>query len=117
MPVSLTLFLAAMAASLMVSLVGLFAALREPGLRFRLLWAVTALVGVGGGVVSWQAPHVVYWFFGIALPTISYSAVPGGWEPQYLRVFFPLSALVVLLRISRCRGKRAKSKLVGFSVG
>lgn len=117
MTVSLTLYLVAMATSLLVSLVALFAALREPGLRFRLLWAVTALVGVGGGVVSWQAPHVVYWFLGIALPTISYSAVPGGWEPQYLRIFFPLGALVVLLRVSRWRGKQAKSKLFGFSVG
>ena len=43
------LFYAALAASLLLSLVGLLAALREPALRFRLLWAVLALVGVGGG--------------------------------------------------------------------
>ena len=45
------LFYAALAASLLLSLVGLLAALREPGLRFRLLWAVLALVGVGGGAI------------------------------------------------------------------
>ncbi|MEC7623366.1 MAG: hypothetical protein VYA25_04195 [Pseudomonadota bacterium] len=95
------LFYAAMAASLLLSLVGLFAALREPGLRFRLPWAVLALVGVGvgGGAAAWQEPAEIYGFFGIALPTVSYSAVPGSWEPQFLRVLFPLGALAVLLRV------------------
>ena len=91
---------AAMAGSLLLSLVGLFAALREPGVRFRLLWAVIALVGVGGGAAAWQAPAEIYWFFGIALPTVSYSAVPGSWEPQTLCVLFPLGALAVLLRVA-----------------
>lgn len=94
------LFYAAMAASLLLSCVALFAALREPGLRFRLLWAVLALVGVGGGAAAWQDPTEIYWFFGIALPTVSYSAVPGSWEPQTLRVLFPLGALAVLLRVA-----------------
>lgn len=94
------LFYAAMAASLLLSCVALFAALREPGLRFRLLWAVIALVGVGGGAAAWQDPAEIYWFFGIALPTVSYSAVPGSWEPQTLRVLFPLGALAVLLRVA-----------------
>ena len=93
------LFYAALAASLLLSLVGLFAALCEPGLRFRLPWAVLALVGVGGGAAAWQDPAEIYWFFGIALPTVSYSAVPGSWEPQFLRVLFPLGALAVLLRV------------------
>ena len=94
------LFYAAMAGSLLLSLVGLFAALREPGLRFRLLWAVLALVGVGGGAAAWQDPAEIYWFFGIALPTVSYGAVPGSWEPQALRVLFPLGAFAVLLRVA-----------------
>ena len=94
------LFYAAMAASVLLSCVALFAALREPGLRFRLLWAVIALVGVGGGAAAWQDPAEIYWFFGIALPTVSYSAVPGSWEPQTLRVLFPLGALAVLLRVA-----------------
>ena len=94
------LFYAAMAASLLLSCIALFAALREPGLRFRLLWAVIALVGVGGGAAAWQAPAEIYWFFGIALPTVSYSAVPGSWEPHFLRVLFPLGALAVLLRVA-----------------
>ena len=93
------LFYAAMAASLLLSCIALFAALREPGLRFRLLWAVLALVGVGGGAAAWQDPAEIYWFFGIALPTVSYSAVPGSWEPHFLRVLFPLGALAVLLRV------------------
>ena len=94
------LFYTAMAASVLLSCVALFAALREPGLRFRLLWAVIALVGVGGGAAAWQDPAEIYWFFGIALPTVSYSAVPGSWEPQSLRVLFPLGALAVLLRVA-----------------
>ena len=94
------LFYTAMAASVLLSCVALFAALREPGLRFRLLWAVLALVGVGGGAAAWQDPAEIYWFFGIALPTVSYSAVPGSWEPQTLRVLFPLGALAVLLRVA-----------------
>jgi hypothetical protein len=94
------MFYAAMTASLMVSLVALLLALREPALRFRLLWAVLALVGVGGGVTAWHGPGEIYWFFGLALPTISYSAAPGAWAPQYLRVLFPLGALAVLLRIA-----------------
>ena len=93
------LFYTAMAASVLLSCVALFAALREPGLRFRLPWAVIALVGVGGGAAAWQDPAEIYWFFGIALPTVSYSAVPGSWEPQTLRVLFPLGALAVLLRV------------------
>lgn len=94
------LFYAAMGASLLLRCVALFAALREPGLRFRLLWAVLALVGVGGGAAAWQDPAEIYWFFGIALPTVSFSAVPGSWEPQFLRVLFPLGALAVLLRVA-----------------
>ena len=94
------LFYTAMAASVLLSCVALFAALREPGLRFRLLWAVIALVGVGGGAAAWQDPAEIYWFFGIALPTVSYSAVPGSWEPHFLRVLFPLGALAVLLRVA-----------------
>ena len=94
------LFYAALAASLLLSCIALFAALREPGLRFRLLWAVLALVGVGGGAAAWQDPAEIYWFFGIALPTVSYSAVPGSWEPQTLRALFPLGALAVLLRVA-----------------
>ena len=94
------LFYTAMAASVLLSCVALFAALREPGLRFRLLWAVIALVGVGGGAAAWQDPAEIYWFFGIALPTVSYSAVPGSWEPQTLRALFPLGALAVLLRVA-----------------
>ena len=97
------LFYAAMAASLLLSCVALFAALREPGLRFRLLWAVITLVGVGGGAAAWQDPAEIYWFFGVALPTVSYSAVPGSWEPQTLRVLFPLGALAVLLRVRLSR--------------
>ena len=97
------LFYTAMAASVLLSCVALFAALREPGLRFRLLWAVIALVGVGGGAAAWQDPAEIYWFFGIALPTVSYSAVPGSWEPQTLRVLFPLGALAVLLRVRLSR--------------
>ena len=94
------LFYAAMAASVLLSCVALFAALREPGLRFRLLWAVIALVGVGGGAAAWQDPAEIYWFFGIALPTVSYSAVPGSWEPHFLRVLFPLGAFAVLSRVA-----------------
>ena len=94
------LFYTAMAASVLLSCVALFAALREPGLRFRLLWAVIALVGVGGGAAAWQDPAEIYWFFGIALPTVSYGAVPGSWEPQALRVLFPLGAFAVLLRVA-----------------
>ena len=45
MPVSLTLFLAAMAASLMVSGAAAIAALREPGLGLKPLWALLALTG------------------------------------------------------------------------
>lgn len=93
------LFYAALAASLLLSLV----ALCEPGLRFRLLWAVITLVGVGGGAAAWQDPAEIYWFFGVALPTVSYSAVPGSWEPQTLRVLFPLGALAVLLRVRLSR--------------
>ena len=48
MPVSLTLFLAAMAASLMVSGAAAIAALREPGLGLKPLWALLALTGLGG---------------------------------------------------------------------
>ncbi|MEE3155838.1 MAG: hypothetical protein VX309_09965, partial [Pseudomonadota bacterium] len=94
------LFYAAMAGSLLLSCVALFAALREPGWRFRLPWAVLALVGVGGGAAAWQDPAEIYWFFGVALPTVSYSAVPGSWEPQTLRVLFPLGAFAVLLRVA-----------------
>ena len=51
MPVSLTLFLAAMAASLMVSGAAAIAALREPALGLKPLWALLALTGLGGAAL------------------------------------------------------------------
>lgn len=93
-------FLAAAGASLAASMAALFCAMREPGLSLRPLWAALALVGTGGGAMVWQAPGEIFWFFGVAVPTVSYSAAPGGWDPQVVRVLFPAGALIVAARIA-----------------
>ena len=93
MTVSLTLYLAAMAASLMVSGGAAIAALREPALGLKPLWALLALTGLGGAALVPAVPGALYWFLGMALPTASFSAAAGSWQPEVLRVLFPFGAV------------------------
>ena len=99
MSLSLTAFLAAAFACLLVSLTAMVLALREPGLALKPLWMVLAFVGVGGAVTVWSTPEEVYWFFGIALPTVSFSTGDGSWKPVLIRSLFPVGALLVLGRL------------------
>lgn len=110
MPVSLTLFLAAMAASLMVSGSAAIAALREPALGLKPLWALLALTGLGGAALVPAVPGAFYWFLGMALPTASFSAAAGSWQPEVLRVLFPFGALAVLVRIAVHRRRQRVSR-------
>lgn len=111
MPTVEIAFLAAMACSLLVSLAAMVLALREPGLPHKPLWALLALVGVGGGALVLARPDRVYWFLGIALPTASFTGRGAGWQPQVLQVLFPAGALLVFLRLYR---HRAGGKEVGM---
>ena len=110
MPVSLTLFLAAMAASLMVSGAAAIAALREPALGLKPLWALLALTGLGGAALVPAVPGALYWFLGMALPTASFSAAAGSWQPEVLRVLFHFGALAVLVRIAVHRRRQRVSR-------
>ena len=103
MPASQLLFVAAALASLLLSIGTAAAALRAPRLRFRPLWALLALVGVGGAAMVVARPDRLYWFLGVALPTASFAAADGGWRPELVRALFPAGALVVLARLHRLR--------------
>ncbi len=96
-------FLAAMAGSLLASLAAMVLALRTQGLPRKPLWAILALVGVGGGALVLARPDRVYWFFGIALPTASFTGLDARWQPQVLQFLFPVGALLVFLRLYRHR--------------
>ena len=106
-PVGQLLFFAAAAASLLLSMGAAIAVLREPGLRFRPFWAIVALVGVGGGAMVVAQPGQVYWFFGIALPTVSFAAADDSWNPELVRALFPAGALVVLVCLRHRRARRS----------
>lgn len=103
MPATQVAFLAGAAASLLFSLSAMALALREPGLRWKPFWAILALVGVGGGALVLARPDEVYWFFGIALPTASFTTAGGGWQPQTVQLLFPVGAILALLRVARHR--------------
>lgn len=105
--------LAACASSLGLSLGAAIAALREPSLSWKHAWAVLALVGTGGAVMIWSVPGEVYWFFGVALPTASYAAVEGSWQPAMVRCLFPLGALIVLVRIGLHRHRVRFPRVAG----
>ena len=79
MPGLLVPFLVAAAASLLVSVGVAIAALREPGLALKPLWVILAFVGVGGAALVSHAPDHLYWFLGVAAPTVSFSAAAGSW--------------------------------------
>ena len=86
------------------------AALREPGLGLKPLWALLALTGLGGAALVPAVPGALYWFLGMALPTASFSAVAGSWQPEVLRVLFPFGALAVLVRIAVHRRRQRVSR-------
>lgn len=86
-------------ASLALSLTVFVMVVRERGLRWKFAWALLALVGTGGAVMLWPAPDQLYWFFGVALPTASYVAVDGSWQPAMVRCLFPSGALIVIGRL------------------
>ncbi|MBL4718425.1 hypothetical protein [Qipengyuania citrea] len=106
MPSMLVPFLVAAGASLVLGVGGAFAALREPGLALKPLWAVLAFVGVGGAALVPHAPEQLYWFLGAAIPTVSFSAAAGSWEPEVVRALFPLGALVAWGRIYLHRNRQ-----------
>lgn len=106
MPGLLVPFLVAAAASLVVSVAVAIAALREPGLTLKPLWAILAFVGVGGAALVPHAPDQMYWFLGVAAPTVSFSAAAGSWEPEVMRALFPLGAIGVIGRIHLHRNRR-----------
>ena len=106
MPGLLVPFLVAGAASLLVSVGVAIAALREPGLALKPLWAILAFVGVGGAALVPHAPDQLYWFLGVAVPTVSFSAAAGSWEPEVMRALFPLGAIGVIGRIYLHRNRR-----------
>lgn len=96
-------FLAAMAGSLLASMAAMVLALRTQGLPRKPLWAILAFVGVGGGALVLARPEQVYWFFGIAVPTASFTGLGAGWQPHVLQFLFPVGALLVFLRLYRHR--------------
>ncbi len=87
------------AASLALSLTVFVMVVRERGLRWKFVWALLALVGTGGAAMVWPAPDQLYWFFGVALPSASYVAVDGSWQPAMVRCLFPLGALIAIGRL------------------
>ena len=103
-------FFAALAASLLSSLAALTAALREPGLPWKPFWALLALVGVGGGAMVLSRPDQVYWYFGIAFPTASFTASDESWQPQMIRLMFPLGAVMVAVRLIIYRFRRQEAR-------
>ena len=107
MPATQIAFLAAMGGSLLASLAAMILALRTRGLPRKPLWALIALVGVGGGALVLARPDHVYWFFGIAVPTASVSGLDARWQPQTLQFLFPVGALLVFVRLHchRARGR------------
>jgi hypothetical protein len=107
MPSALIAFLAAAAVSLFVSLAAMVLALREPGLSLKPVWALLSLVGIGGGAMVWSMPDQIYWFFGIALPTASFVAEQGSWQPTLVRFLFPVGSVLVLLRLYWHRRSRS----------
>ncbi|MBO6526208.1 hypothetical protein [Erythrobacter sp.] len=108
MSVTLAAFLAAAAASLMVSLAACITVLREPGLRFKFVWAPFCFVGMGGGALVLAVPDQIYWFFGIALPTASFSTVDGSLRPELVRFLFPAGAFLAGARVYRHRAVKAR---------
>ena len=105
MTLSVIAFALGMAASLGISLTTMVLALRSPGLSYRPVWAVLALVGAGGGALVLARPEQVYWFFGIALPTASFRGLDASLQPHTLQLLFPVGALLVLLRLYRHRSR------------
>ncbi|WP_435201201.1 hypothetical protein [Qipengyuania sp. 902] len=99
-----------MAASFLTSVAALVAALREPELPWKPFWALLALVGVGGGAMVSSQPDQVYWYFGIALPTASFTAADGSWQPQVIRLMFPLGAVMVAMRVIIYRSRRQEAQ-------
>lgn len=99
MPATTIAFLAAAIASVLTSLAACVIVLREPGLRFKPIWVPFCFVGMGGGALVWAAPEQVYWFFGIALPTASFSTVADSWQPELVRFLFPAGALLAAARV------------------
>ena len=99
-----------MAASLLTSVAALVAALREPGLPWKPFWALLALVGVGGGAMVLSQPDQVFWYFGVALPTASFTAADGSWQPQMIRLMFPLGAVMVAMRLIIYRSRRQEAQ-------
>ena len=108
MPVAMAAFLAAAIASLLISLALCAVVLREPELRFKPIWGTLCFVGLGGGALVWEAPEQVYWFFGIAFPTVSFSTVAGSWQPELVRFLFPAGASLVALRVFWHRRSQAR---------
>ncbi len=92
-------FLAVATLCLLMSLAACVAVLCEPGLRFKPVWVPFCFVGMGGGALVWEAPDQIYWFFGIAWPTVSFSMVEGGWRPELIRFLFPIGAAAAVLRL------------------
>ena len=99
-----------MAASLIASLAVAAAALRERGLPWKPFWGLLALVGVGGGAMVLSQPDQVYWYFGIALPIASFAAADGSWQPQMIRLMFPLGAVTVAVRLIIYRSRRQEAQ-------
>jgi len=99
-------FVVAAGASLVLSVGVALAALREPGLTLKPLWAVIAFVGLGGAALVPHAPDQLYWFLGVAVPTVSFSAAAGSWDPEVMRALFPLGAFVVWGRIYLHRNRQ-----------
>ena len=99
-----------MTASLLTSVAALVAALREPGLPWKPFWALLALVGVGGGAMVLSQPDQIYWYFGIALPTASFAAADESWQPQVIRLMFPLGAVMAAVRLIIYRSRRQEAQ-------
>jgi hypothetical protein len=51
-------------------------------------------------------PDQVYWYFGVALPTASFTVAEGSWQLQMIRLMFPLGAVMVAVRLIIYRSRR-----------
>ena len=106
------IFLIGAAVCLTASLATMVMVLRETSLPLKPLWVILSLVGVGGAAMVWDMPDRRFWFLGIALPTVSFSTVEGGWQPELVRLLFPVGALISALRVGWHRRHEVNRSIV-----
>ena len=93
------LMLALALAAPIFSLYVLVLCLRTEGQRFKWLWAIFILFGVGSLSVNWTTGELAFRFLTVHVPCASMTAVPA-YGPWVIAVSLPLGALLFLARRS-----------------